>query len=484
MKPHPALLRLRAWRHGTPVLVIAVIFIASRVAAYGTGVRFRSNSLGTYLQLVDPDLLRTRLLESLFYLHGQPPLFNLYLGVLLKAFPGHYAGVAQATYIVLGLIGALALYGLLVRVGCPTWVGVAVTAVITVAPATIVYENWLFYEYPVAVLLVLSAFALAGFVRTKSFWPGFSFFLLLAAVIWIRTSFQIVWMLLAAGLVVVALRDRTRLVLRASLVPLLLVVALCGKNLAMFGVASTSSWYGMTLAEKVFSSFSPADRARRVERGDLSRVSLVYPYRQGLDAYRGLVPLSRPTGIAVLDQIKLLSGTPNFNNKSYVRISKLYLGDALHLIRDEPSAYLRSISSALKLSFRPSVEYPYTAPNQQRTTFQSYTQAFNHAVYAQTPYAGRIGLAILGAYALALLYGLRLLWLWFRGDRRSDPKVVTLLYIWLTVVYTSLVLALVNFSAGERIRFAVDPLVAVLVTCAAVEVWPVLRRHRPRLVRG
>jgi hypothetical protein len=60
-----------------------VSFGASRAAAYAAGVRFDSSPLAFCWQLVDPDLLRTRLLESLFYLHGQPPLFNLYLGVLL-----------------------------------------------------------------------------------------------------------------------------------------------------------------------------------------------------------------------------------------------------------------------------------------------------------------------------------------------------------------------------------------------------------------
>lgn len=118
-------------------------------------------------------------------------------------------------------MGALALYGLLVTVRCAIWLSVAVKVLMTVAAATILYENWLFYEYPVALLLVLSAFALAAFLHKKSFWPGFLFFLLLAAVSWTRSTFQIVWMLLAVLLVLLALRYRKRVVLRACLLPLL-----------------------------------------------------------------------------------------------------------------------------------------------------------------------------------------------------------------------------------------------------------------------
>lgn len=474
-------LRLRTEAHGLPVVVIAATFAASRAAAYAAGVRFDSSSIGLYLQFVDPDLLANRLAESLFYLHSQPPLFNLYLGILLKAFPADYAAVAQAAYLVLGIVGAVALYALLLHLGCGRWIGTAVAVLMTVAPATILYENWLFYEYAVAVLLVLSALALARFADGRSAWFAFLFFLLVAAVIWTRSAFQIPWMLLALGLVLAALRDRRRVILRASLVPLLLVVALYAKNWALFGVESTSSWFGMNMARTVFNSVSPAERAERVARGDLSRVSLEKPFSQ-LDRYRGLVPLSRPTGIPVLDEERLPGETPNLNNKSYVRISDRYLGDSLHLIRDEPSAYARSIAYSIKLTFQPSTDYGFVATN--RAKIGSYAELFDRAVYVQTPFAARVGLAILAAYGVAVLYGLWLLRLWIRQSRRGERRLVTLLYAWWTVVYTLLVLTFTSGTENQRIRFVTDPLVAVLVACAVGEAWPALRNRVARRRQG
>ena len=423
-------------------------------------------------------MLAHRLAESIFYLHSQPPLFNLYVGILLKAFPDHYASVAHATYVVIGIIGALALYGLLVRVGCGARLSAAIAALVTVAPATILFENWLFYEYPVAVMLVLSGFALAGFARKQTFWPGFAFFLLLAVVIWTRSTFHIVWMLLAAGLVLVSLRNRAKVVLCACLVPLLLVVALYGKNLVVFGEPSTSSWFGMHWARSVFRTFPPAERAERVERGELSRVSLVTPFSNVGD-YRGIVPLSRPTGIPVLDQASSLGGRPNYNNKSYIRISNLYLHDSLRLIRGDPIAYLRGVKASLEIFLRPGTENPFTTRNGAK--IRRYTEVFDRGIYLQTPYAARIGWAILGSYALALLYGVRLLLLWIRRGLSSDPALVTLLYAWLTVLNMCLANPLTSGGENNRIRFPVDPFVAVLVTCALVEAWPALRR---RLTEG
>jgi hypothetical protein len=358
--------------------------------------------------------------------------------------------------------------------GCATWVSASVTTLMTVAPATIVFENWLFYEYPTAVLLVLSALVLAGFVRTRSFWSGFWFFMLLAAVIWTRSVFQIVWFLLALALVLVALRDHRKVVLRAAVVPLLLVVALYAKNIAVFGLPNTSSWFGMNLARMVFKSISPTEREQWVAKGRLSRVSLVEPFSH-VEAYRGIIPLSRPTGIPVLDQTILPRSTPNMNNKSYLRISDAYLSDSLRSIRHEPYAYLRSIKSSLMLTFLPSLNYGFVAAN--RTHIQSYAEVFNRVVYLQTPWAARMGLGIFAAYAFALLYGLRVLVLWIRGRRSTDPVLVTLLYAWLTVSYVLVILAFTSGFENQRIRFVVDPFVVVLVAGAIREAWPAVRKR-------
>ena len=111
---------VRPLRDG-PVIAIAVAFAVSRVAAYAAGVRFDVTPLDDFWQFVEPDLLRTRLLESLYYLHSQPPLFNLALGVGLKVFGSEFGLAAHVVYIVLGVTWTFALFVLLVKVGVPRW---------------------------------------------------------------------------------------------------------------------------------------------------------------------------------------------------------------------------------------------------------------------------------------------------------------------------------------------------------------------------
>src|SRR5262245_2635671 len=62
-------------------------FIVVQVASHLAGIRFDASPLQWYWQYLDPSLLEKKLLGSLFYLHSQPPLFNLFLGVIAKVFP-------------------------------------------------------------------------------------------------------------------------------------------------------------------------------------------------------------------------------------------------------------------------------------------------------------------------------------------------------------------------------------------------------------
>src|SRR5258707_6743692 len=55
-------------------------FALSRVLYYWAGVRFDARPIDHFFQFLDPELLRYRLLESLLYLHIQPPGLNLAVG--------------------------------------------------------------------------------------------------------------------------------------------------------------------------------------------------------------------------------------------------------------------------------------------------------------------------------------------------------------------------------------------------------------------
>ena len=258
----------------------------------------------------------------------------------------------HAVYLVLGLVLSLAMYLVLVRVGLGRWTSAVVAALLSATPAFLLYENWLFYEYPVAALLVLSVLALSEFLRRGSFLWASVFFVLLASIIYGRSIFQIAWLLLALVLLLAVRPDLRRTVLLASALPVLVVLLLIVKNALVFGVPTTSSWFGMNLAQVVYYTIPAAERRPYVERGELSRVSLIDPFSAPAD-YLPFVPAPRPTGRPVLDRFVKSEGSRNLNNKIMIDVSRDYFRDSLHMVRVRPRAYARAIVDGGKLYLRP-----------------------------------------------------------------------------------------------------------------------------------
>src|ERR1700722_9783686 len=68
--------------------VITAAFVTSRFAALNAGIFMHVHP--DFVQLLDFPLLSSHLTQSIFYLHAQPPLLNLSLGIALKLFPHSY----------------------------------------------------------------------------------------------------------------------------------------------------------------------------------------------------------------------------------------------------------------------------------------------------------------------------------------------------------------------------------------------------------
>jgi hypothetical protein len=87
-----------------PYALLLLVFVASRVLYYLLGVRFDARGVSRFFQVINPELLKHRLLESMYYLHVQPPGFNLYTGGVLKLFPNHYAIAFHALHLIYGAV--------------------------------------------------------------------------------------------------------------------------------------------------------------------------------------------------------------------------------------------------------------------------------------------------------------------------------------------------------------------------------------------
>jgi hypothetical protein len=467
-------------RHGlaTWLAVIVLAFGLSRLILYKLGIRFDGTPLDWYPQYVDPALLRQHLLESTYYLHSQPPLFNLFIGAVVKLFPGHEVAAFAATYKGLGLVLCVSLFLVMRDLGVRTWIAGPLTVAFLLSPPCILFESWLFYAYPLATILILAALALHRYMISQRLFHALLFFSLLAMVVCMRSLFHLVWFLMLALMLLLCQRLQWRRVVLALLAPLAVVSFLYAKNLVLFGSFASSTWLGMSFGKMTTFKLPEEERQALVDEGKISRLGLIRPF-SSIDVYKEYVPMPDKTGIPVLDQEKKTKGHPkynsNYNNLIFVDISKLYLRDALWVLWNRPGTYLRTVALALGIYFFPANEYVFFQGNRQQML--AWDDFYNKVLYGQLlPHERRgwksgyvtrhdlmrlsgIGFFLIAGFVTFIICGWRLLRKGLSGGVWDPGFRPTLLFIYLNVLYVSVVANLVEIGENNRFRFIIDPLI-------------------------
>ncbi|MBV8080283.1 MAG: hypothetical protein JO186_07910, partial [Actinobacteria bacterium] len=329
-------------------------------------MRFSTSPLHGFYQIVDPSLLKAHLLQSIWYLHAQPPLYNLLIGVGLKVFGAHFSTAAWVAQIGLGLAIGITLYVVLVALGIARWWAAGAVTLFVVSPAVILFEYWLFYEYLVAALLLFALAAFLAFERAQTARRSLALFALLACVCLVRASFQIIFLLLVLAFMLALYPRAGRAILVGAAVPLLLVLGVYVKNWAIVGSPSTSSWTGMNLMQVVQTGFRDHEEQRLAARGIVSPITAL-PVFGALNSYKGIVRTPRHTGIPVLDDQRDPTAPQwNLNNLEYVAVSNRYLHDFFQVLFHDPMPYFRGVWDGIKRAVMPSSVYAWVADNRAK----------------------------------------------------------------------------------------------------------------------
>jgi len=475
---------------GVPVAVLVVAWALSRTAAAVAGVRYdasviRGTPLTDMWQLLDVHLLQHHLLVSVWHLNMQPPLFNLYAGMLLKLPDGLRAPVEVACALVLGLAMVLAAYALLVELRVPRWAALGVTLVAVVAsPSYVLYENWLNYAYPTAAFATVGAWCLIRFLRTSRLRFGVGFFCAYGAIVLLDSTYQLEWFLLAGAIVAVVLRTEWRTVLVAAAVPLVLVATWTVKDYVQTGTTTTSSWLGMNLGRSVLYRAPAAQVAELQRQGRMNAVASVPPFA-GPEVYSPHYVRAVPSPVAAVGELHKANGSTNFNNPLYVAVSALYLHDDLVWIRAHPHEYADDVLNSVGVwmvgtdqNFTDSVNWP---------PVRSYARLYDRVVEWQPTQDPAPGFVVfsrgwhrpgwlsgqtMAVYALAVLGVPFLVW----RRRRSDPALAgTLAVLWCTTTYAFVTTSLIEIGENERFRAELGPvptvLAVVVVTAVVRALW-------------
>jgi hypothetical protein len=474
-----------------PYVAILSAFAVSRVLYYLAGVRFQTNIVHFNFQFIDVDLLRHRLLESLFYYHMQPPLNNLMVGLAVKAFPHDYGAALHGVFVLMGALSALLLYDLMRYLDVPSRLAALLTILFATSPGCVLSENFPMYEYTVMALLLANCVALYRLLERPGFWAAFVFFSILAALALLRALFNLFYVLAVVAAVAYYLRPHYKTILWAAALPVLAIMALYLKNLALFGIFATSSWLGNNLGVVTTHQLTASERESLIASGKLdliARVDAGSPVKE----YRSLVPPLPPTGIPVLDQETKSTGGNNFNNQIYLKTATMYARAARQVLRFYPIAYFRSVLIAWFCYFRPSSDFFQFEEN--RAAIRRFERVYNIVVFGQLREASGKGLRALRSQGstvslalytgLTLMVGLPAILLCivghsiqaYRRKSESANRLAVLSYIVLQIIMLALIVNFLSSFENNRYRFPTDPLYVALL--GVLLAWFVRRFNR------
>lgn len=452
-------------------------FVISRILAYLAGMRFDDQWIPNAWQFIDPKLLQHDLIPSVAWAHTQPPLFNFFLGVVLKFSPLPTAITFQATFLALGLVLTLSILTLARTLGCRRTTAIVVTILITCGPPTLLYENYLFYTYVTTVLVTLAAVLLARWIRTRHVGWFAGFVLVVGTASLTQALLHPVWFAAVVALAWIARPPRTHRVLAVAPIAILLVVfvSITVKNDVVAGVPSLSSWAGMNLSRVTVEQLPTDVREDLVARDVLSPVSEVPSFSNYSD-YEPLMPPCEPTRhVVVLDQSVKSTNYVNFNYECFGPVFRQAQTDALAALRAEPGSALRASAASWQLSFMPTEDYQYLAPN--RPSIERYDDLYRRLVLLTVPLPPLVHLPtdLGGAYAdpvpfsvTALLALLAVASECVRSIRRwrrsgADAAAAVALYIGLTTLFVLVVGNATEIGENNRFRTAVEPLCLVVL---------------------
>jgi len=447
-------------------IFVALSFAVSRLLYIRAGLHFDNTPPRYYYQFIDPLLLKSHLLESIWYLHGQPPLLNFITGLLYQRFSPQ-SKIYQVLFLALGLFFALVLYWLGRRVGLKPWFSALLAAWFMVSPATVLYENLYFYTYPVAFILVLSAVGLGKFLETDNFWWGFGFFSLIASLCLTWAIFHLFWMIAVIGLIALYYRNWRKLAL-ISLIPLLIVTGWYGKNLSLFGTFGASSWAGMNLSHVTFlSPLTPQSvREELVSQGKLAHYPVTDAYR-AIEDYEGLLPVPPKRGVPVLDENIKSTKAVNFNHPYYLALSDGMMKDAISFMQARPDLYLDSVKQGLSIYFHSSSDYLLLKDRPTQTLeswwdrifygqISRYNENFSNRWKEDPRYVGWL---LVVTYLAATIYGVNVA---ISRQRLDSALVIVVAFMTFTIIYFTLMANFLDLGENNRFRFALDPFVLLL----------------------
>lgn len=424
---------------------IVVVFVISRLLYNAAGVYYDASMYDWAWQLLEVDLLKHKLLESVWYMHSQPPLFNLFCGFVLKISGVYYPQVFHFTFLCFGILSACMMWDIMKLLGIHKIISFFLTLVYVCSPTTILYENWLFYSYLEPFLLLLIIWSSVRYFKytDKKKYLWITLFSVSATCL-TRSMFHIGFLVIFIGIIVFISKERKQ-ILAISIIPFFLTFFWYLKNLVLFGTFSASTWFGMNFARMSYDENTP-----------LGKIGLW----QDPDIYREIIPFpDSPYPVDALTQKQKKSGSYNFNYYGYIAVSEQFKKEAFEHLKKHPYKYGDKVYYAMSIFFEPADQIRNNFLEKNRQKIPSINRIYNYGYESPTGFINQNLVRInRWIYIIILLGSFGVIF--YRRRDKIIPKIVLL--ICFISLYIFAVGTMFEVIENNRFRFPTISMFTIL----------------------
>jgi hypothetical protein len=439
------------------VLLIIIVFIISRLMVALSGIHLDIRALSAYWQYLDIETLRNHLLAGVWYDHTQPPVFNLFLGTILKIGGSHYIFLFAFILKLISLTNAILLFTISKKLSRLYFLPMLVALVYILSPATIIFESELFYTSTVSLLLLLTVFYLIRITESNGWWNAFGIIFPLAVLCLTRSIYHMIWLLVVVGILLFYFRRKAILnkLILASLAGIVLVGSWYVKNKILFGKFTTSTWVGMNVARNVFHDNEVKDSSRIEAYAPFSKISV---YRKFLDPQFEL----QYQGMNDRDLLLEMKNDSFINEKevSYIPVSERYQKASLDFIRTHPAAYAKNVIQSSILYFTPATMYSLSVEKAAKIRYYDMLYSFNLTSFAKNKEQRRVLLTI-SAFPKMILYFF-VFFIIIRLVVQSGSVTPWNIFIMVAIGYVFGMGSFFEHYENMRFRFETEPLFLIL----------------------
>ena len=475
------------WSHAGPRAAVA--WFAVYVLACLTGQRFNTDYLNYGWQLIPWDVLSTDPLRSVFYLHIQPPLWNLFLGTTAWLSPFSDRVTLQVLMALIGFAVAWLAAVLGQRLGLSRRVAVIVALIATLHPEVLKGAFEPTYELATAALLLAVLIAVSDLTRKENVLRSL---VILASAVTVtaltRSLYHPAWALVIVifGLWLMRRRINWKSSVLVLSIPVIFMGSWMAKNEVMFGHTTMSSWFGMNLQRAVIPVLPKDDLDEMYAKGQISEIAMIGPfgkYELYENVFEDCVPTRSHRSLAepmrTTDQ-----WSPNFNYECFLPLYDQAGKDAIAVIKEHPEAWLEgrlwSLRTTIAVSPIPSESKSEVMTGLDRVFSMARldfggvlsTKGWGTPIYGQLEAHADFGLMLIPIY---LTIGWIGLWQILQRLRRKQLSAASTIYVVgsFTVAFTVIVGAIAELGEQSRFRTMIDPIVTVMFLALVI---PVVQR--------